>query len=181
MRYSCCRDFPMTINRYVPYLTKQSISTLFPVFSPSLLGSPVFSSPWLIQGTWSVTIFCGLKGGEWSYCLNETYDPHCQIMHFANSVKKETLVWCLHWISDCCAWMLILCEPLHKAVSTGKMSHESLKVWPVNLTGMMAAGRWRWEGKKLKSVCHLFEWRLLYIIKQAGRKEIKLLEPMSEA
>lgn len=32
---------------------------------------------------------------------------------------------------------------------------------------MMAAGRWRREGERLKSVYHLFEQRLLYIIEEA--------------
>lgn len=95
------------------------------------------------------------------------------------AVSRNTCV--MFALCALCAWMLIFCEHLNKTVSTGKMSHESLNVWPVNLVGTMASGRWKWEGKKLKSVCHLFEPRLLYIIEETGRKEIKLLEPMSEA
>lgn len=140
--------------------------------------SPLLIS--LIQDLWSVTCFL-LFEGRYVVIISECnlWSPSVKSCIFLEVTRKK-LLYDVYIGSLLCLDSDIL-GVWQRIVSTGKMSHEGLKVWPVNLMGMMAAGRWRWEGEKLKSVCQLFEWRLLYIIEEAGRKEIKLLEPMSEA
>lgn len=130
MRYPFCRAFPMTINIDVPCFTEQSLSKFFLVSPTTLfmrLGISLPSSAWYkLSEEWPSS--CGLKAHQQSCWPNGTYDPHQQSIHVASSVKKETVVEQFRWSSDCYDWTLIFCENLHKAVTTGKTSHESLKV-----------------------------------------------------
>lgn len=177
MRYSYCKDFPMTINPDMCHILLSKVS-----LNPSLYRPQIF---WDLPCSHLIDtriLKCDLFFVVWRCVCGHTIwttlmIPTVKSCIFLAVTRKNS---CMMFALDvCCVWMLIFCEHLHKALSTGKMSHETLKAWPVNLMGLMAAGGWRWEGKKLKSVCHRFEWRLLYFTEEAGRKEIKLLEPMS--
>lgn len=144
MRYTFCRAFPMTINIEMCPALLSKVSLNSSLSPPQLclwgLGSPLPSSAWYkLSEEWPSS--CGLKGHQQSCWPNGTYDPHQESIHVASNLKKETVVEQFRWSSDCYDWTLIFCENLHKAVTSGKISHESLKVESVNLMGTMAAGR----------------------------------------
>lgn len=100
MRYSYCRGFPMTINPDMCPTSLSKISLNSSLYRPHIFWDLPCSH---LLDTRSLK--CDLFFVVWkeicghTIWVRETYEPHCQIMHFACSDKKETLVWCLHWMS----------------------------------------------------------------------------------
>lgn len=93
MRYPYSKAFPIPINPEMCPTLLSKVSLNSSLSSPQLclwgLGSRLSSCPsYKLSEEWPSSH--GLKGDQQSCCLNETYDPHCQSIHFASSVKKET-------------------------------------------------------------------------------------------
>lgn len=152
-RYSYCRGFPMTINPDMCPTLLSKISLNSSLYCPHIFWDLPRSRSRSLKCDLFFVVWREICGhiSEWKRLMIPTVKPWILL-----AVTRKKL------LSDVCAGCLLCLDAdilwsFTQGSQYWKMSHESLKVWPINLMGMMAAGRWRWEGKKLKSVCHLFE------------------------